>query len=242
MALHAAANLALDLKNRKLAFHEGHHEFETLQRVGLGQQRLLVGDLGVERGCDHVAQLARIVDFAKVDIGVVAELFVELRVFNELFGHLTHQRGDLAAGDRLGFEQVDLGENVVVFGAQAVQLSSMGAFDHHAHGAVGQLQHLKHLRDHAYVIEVFALGIVAARIELCEQEDILAGLHRRFERGDRFVAPHEERHDHAGKHDDVAQRQERKLLSHMSIHGGHWGAPFSGIWVDHPSLAMPASG
>ena len=61
------------------------------------------------------------------------------------------------------------------------------------------------------------LWIVAGWIELGEQEDILAGLHRRFERRDRLVAPDEKRDDHAGKDNDVAQGQEREMLGHILV-------------------------
>ena len=91
----------------------------------------------------------------------------------------------------------------------------MRALDHDPNGPVGQFEHLEYLRDHSDIVEVFGFRIVATRIELREQEDVLAGFHRRFERGDRFVAPDKQRHDHARKHDNVAQGKEREMLCHI---------------------------
>ncbi len=83
-------------------------------------------------------------------------------------------------------------------------------FDEHAHGAIGELEQLQDAGDDADVVQIVAIGIVAAGIELGEQEDVLVAGHRRLERGDRFLAANEQRHDHAGEHDDVAQGKQGK--------------------------------
>ncbi|EAQ29638.1 hypothetical protein NAP1_02660 [Erythrobacter sp. NAP1] len=226
LALHAPADLALDLEHRKLALHEGHHEFEALQRIGFGEQGLLVGNLGVHRSGDCVSKLAGIIDIGQVDIGLFAHLLVELGVFAELLDHLAHQRGDFAARDGFGFLNVDFCEEVVVFFAQARQCSARCAFNKHANCAVRQLQKLKHLRNDADVIEVIAFRIVAGRIKLGEEEDIFRRFHRRFKRGNRLVTPNEERNDHAGKDDDVAKGKKRKMLCHILVRGCHLGSAF----------------
>jgi hypothetical protein len=64
---------------------------------------------------------------------------------------------------------------------------------------------LQHRGDHAGFIEIVAIGIVAAGIELGQQEDVLRPGHRGFQRGHGFFTTDKQRHDHAGEHHDVAQ-------------------------------------
>src|SRR3546814_14919010 len=66
----------------------------------------------------------------------------------------------------------------------------------HTNGAVGQLQKLEHGGDHADVVEIVALRIVLAGIELGDEEDFLVAFHRGLERGNRAVAADEQRHEH----------------------------------------------
>src|SRR3546814_10099618 len=66
------------------------------------------------------------------------------------------------------------------------------ALDEHTNGAVGQLQKLEHGGDHADVVEIVALRIVLAGIELGDEEDFLVAFHRGLERGNRAVARSEE--------------------------------------------------
>ena len=73
----------------------------------------------------------------------------------------------------------------------------------------------------AEVVERVAVGIVLARVELGDQEQFLVGGHRRFERGDRFFAADEQRHDAVGENDDVAKRKDGKGTScHANYMGG----------------------
>ena len=87
---------------------------------------------------------------------------------------------------------------------EPIERGTRRALNEHAYGAIGQLEQLQNLRDHAHVEQVIAFGIVAARIELREQEDVLAAFHRRLERRHRFVTSDKKRDHHAGEDDDVA--------------------------------------
>ena len=82
---------------------------------------------------------------------------------------------------------------------------------------------MQDLRDHAHVEQVIAFGIVAARIELREQEDVLAAFHGRLERRHRFVTSDKKRDHHAGEDDDVAEGKKGVGLNHQSnpIAAGH---------------------
>ena len=97
---------------------------------------------------------------------------------------------------------------------------ALRAFDQHAHRAVGQLQQLHRRGDHAEVVERVAVGIVLGRIELGDQEQLLVRRHRRFQRGDGFLAPDEQRHDPVREDDDVAKG---KYGKGTSCHGRLYG-------------------
>lgn len=94
------------------------------------------------------------------------QLLVELGIFAEGIDHRTHHRGDFAARD---VDRLDLLHRCnhhraagAGFLAQILQPRAMARLDQHAHGAVRQLEQLQHAGDHAHVIEVVALRIVAA--------------------------------------------------------------------------------
>ena len=98
----------------------------------------------------------------------------------------------------------------VVDGLQvAVDRGAAPALDQHLDGAVGQLQQLQHGGDGAGGIDLVGRRIVVLRILLGHDEDVLVVAHDFFERLDRLLAADEQRHDHAGEDDDVAQRQNR---------------------------------
>jgi len=111
------------------------------------------------------------------------------------------------------------------------------ALNQNLHGSVGQLQKLHHRGDHADLVNVLNLRIIVARILLRDEQNFLVVLHHVFERGDGFLASHEKRHDHAGEHDNVAQRQNwiGYGLAHQLT---PFGAPFS-FWRT-PSYFAPS--
>ena len=118
LTLHTPTDLTLNLKHGKLAFHEGHDEFQPFKRAALGKQRLLVRNLGADRRGDCVGQLAGVVDFGEVRaafVVVLAHLLVELGVFGKLLDHLPHQGGDFAARHRFGLKHADISQHVAAF-------------------------------------------------------------------------------------------------------------------------------
>jgi hypothetical protein len=133
-----------------------------------------------------------------------------LGIVAELLERAAHHGRSLRAGNGFLLDQLGLGNDIAVKLDQRLEAGTRLALDQHAHRAVGQFEELEHLRDNANVVKILALRIVAARIELGEQEDVLVAGHRRLERLHRFVAPDEQRDDLAGEHDDVAQREKGK--------------------------------
>ena len=220
LALHAATDLALHLQHAKFALHEREHHFEPLHRIVFAQQGLLFRDARRQIGRDGISQLAGILDIAELRAGILRQLLRKLGIFTELFDHRAHHALDLGArrDDRLG--HLDLGQNhLAIIGGLCRQRRKLGAampFDQHAHGAIGQLEQLQDRGNHAGIIKVIAVRIVTAGIELGEEKDLLVARHSCFQRRDRFLAPDEQRHDHAGKHDNVAQG-EQGIVCHVLI-------------------------
>ncbi len=222
LAFDPAADLAFHLQYRQFAFHKRHHQFQPFERAGLGQDRLFVGHFGAERGRDCIGQFAGIIDIGELDIALLTHLLVELGIFAKLLDHLPHQGGDFAACDGFFLGDIDLGKDVIAFFAQAGERGAVRPFDQDAHSAIGQFEQLQHLRNHADIIQVIPLRIIRARIKLSEEEDILRCLHRRLERGNRFVAAHKQGDNHAGENDNVAKGQKGEMLCHKkSVPGDH---------------------
>jgi hypothetical protein len=63
--------------------------------------------------------------------------------------------------------------------------------DQHFHRAVGQFEHLQDIGHATDLIQILRTRIVLGCRFLRDQQDALAGLHRRFERFDRFRSPDE---------------------------------------------------
>jgi hypothetical protein len=75
------------------------------------------------------------------------------------------------------------------------------------HGAIWKLEQLQDGSDGAGVVDLIRRWIVVLRILLGHDENVLVVAHHFFERLDRFLTADEQRHDHAGENDDIAQRE-----------------------------------
>src|SRR5690606_27819210 len=78
-------------------------------------------------------------------------------------------------------------------------------FDQYADRAAGQLEQLQDLGDDSEIVQVLPPRIVALRVELREQQDVLVAGHRHFERLDRLLSTDEQRDDLAREDNHVAQ-------------------------------------
>ena len=79
-------------------------------------------------------------------------------------------------------------------------------------------------------VQTFGGRIVVGRVLLGEQQNLLLVIHHFFERAHGLLAADEERNDHVGKHDDIAQRQDRRQLAAVVALGGVAVVGFS--WSD----------
>ena len=163
--------------------------------------------------------------------GFGRQALVELGVIFELLDHRAHQRRGLGGVALDLVDQLDLGRLVAGAVDQVDQPRALDALDQHADGAVGQLQQLHRGGDHAEVVERVAVGIVLARVELGDEEQLLVARHRRLERGDRFLAADEQGHDAVREHDDVAERKDGKCAGGHGHHMGERAAQRNGRGV-----------
>ena len=214
LALHAATDFFLDLQHAEFTLHEGKRHLQPLGRVRLDQQRLLVGNLDVDICRNRIGQRRGILDLAQLHRGFRRKLAVELGIIFELVEHRAHQRIDFLAfhGRLFGKANLDRAISVALF--HRFQRHPLLALDEHTYRAVGQLQKLHDGGSDAHFVQIFSARIVLRRIKLGDEDDFLVLLHRLLQRDDGFVAADEQRHDHAGKNNDVAQRQQRQRLSH----------------------------
>src|SRR4029078_4320628 len=137
-------------------------------------------------------------------------------------------RLDLVLSAKSFFDALDLSLEIALVLGVALDRGPACAFDQHLHGAVGQLQQLKHRGERAHGINAIGRGLVIARVLLRDKQDLLVRAHHFFKRGDRLLASHEQRHDHVREYDNVAQRQDPIALRSAFCGGGR-------LWFGHCS-------
>jgi len=163
---------------------------------------------------DRIRERRGVLDLAQLDPGLGRKALVELCVILELVDDRAHQRLRLGPRARLFLDLLDLGNGIAVARDHIDQAGALDAFDQHADRAVGQLEELHGGRDDAEIVQSIAIGIVLARIELRDQEQLLVRGHRGFQRGNRFLAADEQRHDPMREDDDIAKRENGEKASH----------------------------
>ncbi len=96
---------------------------------------------------------------------------------------------------------------------EAVDARARFAFHQHADGLVGELEQLQDGCQRANAVQAIGRGIIFAGILLRQQNDLFFFGHNLFKRANRFLAAHEQGHDHMWKNDDVPQWQHRSQLA-----------------------------
>ncbi len=172
------------------------------------QQGLLVLDLDDQVRGDRVGQHARIGDLGDRVQAFRRDLLVQLDIVLELLGDGADQRLGIRAFRRRIIEQVGLGLVIVVLGGETLDTGARLAFDQHLDRAIGQLQQLQDIGQHADLIDGVGVGIIVRGILLGGQQDLLVAPHHLVQRLNRLLAADEQRHDHVGENHDIAQRQD----------------------------------
>ena len=216
LPLHAVTDLLFHLQHAHLAFHEGEDLFQPQAHIRLGQQRLLVRNLQAQVGGNGVGKAPRFLHRRNLAGDFRGDLAVQLDKLFELALRRTQQGGDLGFVALHVRPVFNFGHQIGATGIQLDQRRAALAFHKHLHRAVGQFQQLQHIGERADVIQFISTGIFIAGVLLAEQEHGAAVVHGRFERGHRFFAAHEQRHDHLREHHDIAQRQHGQgLVGHV---------------------------
>ncbi len=124
----------------------------------------------------------------------------------ELRDHRPRQRIDFAFVAGVILDGIGIGLEEVLTVGEPGNRRPLTALDQHFDGAVGQLEQLQHCSDRAHGIDIGGRGIVLGRVFLGHQENLLVVFHDVLEGAHGLLAADEERHDHVGKHHDVAER------------------------------------
>ena len=187
---------------------------------------------------NKIRKLGGIGRFADRGQRVFGNVLFDLGVFLEFLGHGTGQgangRGIAGCFLKRGHVRLEIG----IGRGEARDGYTAAAFDQHLDGAIGQLEQLQHIGQHAHAIDAIGIGIIHRRVDLRAEQDLFVILHHLFEGAHRFLAADEERHDHVGKHHDVAQRQNGKSIL------GHWLLPSlvlaTGLCADLAAALTPS--
>ncbi len=157
-------------------------------------------------GGDRVGELARVLDLVERNQNLRRNLLVQFDVLLELADHRTRQRLEFLGRADLFVENFGIGlEELFVLG-ELLDPRAAAAFDEDLHGAVGQLEQLQNGADGTDHVDIIGAGIVLSGILLGDEQDLLVVFHDVFQGAHGLLAPDEQRHDHVGKHHDVAQR------------------------------------
>src|SRR5262249_32477938 len=140
------------------------------------------------------------------------DLLVELDVTLELGDGRAGERLDLVLCPELLGDALDLSLEVVDIFRVAQHPRPRRSLYQYLDRAVRQLEQLQHRSEGPGRVDRIGRRIVIAGVLLCRQQDLFVRAHDLFEGIDRLLPPDEQRHDHVGKHDDVAQRQDRISL------------------------------
>ena len=166
-------------------------------------------DLDPEMPGHQISQTCRLGRFGHCGQRFFGDVFLDLGIPLELFGDGFQQRlrGGLVTGL---FRQVfgcRFKEAIVlkVFSDAHARLT----FDQHLHGAVGKLQQLQHVRQHAGVENTVGIGVIHTGVDLAGQQNLLVIGHDFFEGAHGFIAAYKKRYDHVGEHHNIAQGQHR---------------------------------
>jgi hypothetical protein len=207
LPLDAAADALFHLQHADLAFHQAENLLEALGDRNGREQVFLLVDLDDEMAGNGIGQLGMIFDLANRSNHFGGNLLVELHIALEFRSGRARQRlhfggvvGGLFKHARFGLEVID-GLQIAIDGSAAQALHQ------HLDGAVGQLEQLQHGGDGAGCINLVRRRIVILRILLGHNKNMLVVAHDFLKRFHRLFTADKERHDHAGKHDDVAQRK-----------------------------------
>ena len=219
LPLDARTDPLLDLQDGNLALHEAERALQPLLDADRGQHFLLFRNLDGKMRGDGIGQFRIIVDLTSRTNDFRRYLLVELYVVFKLRHHGTRQCLDL---DRIFVrlrQQIGGCFIIRIVRGEFGNMRTVLSFNQDLDRAIRQFQQLQDIGDRTDIVDVVCRRIVVAGIHLCCKQDLLVGAHHLFKRAHRPFAPDEERYDHVGKDNNIAQRQHRKRIRLMLLSG-----------------------
>jgi hypothetical protein len=241
LAFHAGLDLFLDIQDAHFALHVAKDLFKPQPDVQRFQKFLLLRDTHPQMACGQIGQTRRFARFRYGSKGLFGDVLLDLGVAFKFLGHGAHQRldrfgiaGKFGQASSAGLEKLFI---LNIFGDAHTLL----ALDKNLDGAVGQLEQLQHICQHAGLVYAFGGGFIDRGVDLAGQKDLAIICHHLFQRAHGFFTTHEQGHDHMGEHHDIAQRQHRiaggkGLFHHISLHWQEGNGP------DHQQPGLPHFG
>ncbi len=209
LALHAGLDLLLDLQDRDLALHQPEHLLQPLGHGERLQELLLALDLDAEMAGDEVGQPRAVLRVGHRRQRLLGDRLLDLGVALELARDRARQRLDLRPLARGLLQRLGMGLEERLAAGVAGHAHPRATLDQHLHRAVGQLEELEHVGQHAGLVDALGGRVVLGGVALGGEQDLAVVAHHLLERAHRLLAADEERHDHVREHHDVAQRQHR---------------------------------
>ncbi len=239
LALDAAADTLLNLKNRNFGFHEGKCLLEALAHREDRQHFLLLGNLDREMRGNRIGKLRIVVDLAGSANHFRRNLLVQLDVVFEVGNHRAGKRLDL---DGIFFrlrQSRSIGLVIIFAVGKLGNLGARRAFDQHLDGAVRQLQELQYVGNRADFINRVRCRIVIGSVFLGGKQNLLVHAHHFLQRANGLFAADKKRNDHMRENDNVTQRQNgiepvrtarfRTTQWGLLFSTRHNSSPFSGL-------------
>ncbi len=208
------------MQNRDLAFHQRVDLFKTLIHVRKLQKLLLLVDLDHQVACDRVRQFRGILDLVARDQRLLRHVLVEFHILLELGQHGALQRLKPGVVAKAVLDWLSDGLEEFLIVGELIDPRAIHAFDQNLHRAIGQLQQLQHVGEHADTVDIVHGRLIVASIALGGEQDLTIFLHHRLKGAHRFFTSDKERDNHVREHDDVAQRKNREGLRARSRFDG----------------------
>ena len=173
---------------------------------------MFVLDLDREMPGDRVGELRRLLDLINRDQRLLRHRFVQLDVFAELRGDGARQRLERSRVAERVVDHFGLRFEIAFVLGVRNDLRATHPLDQNFNRLIRQFQQLQNGGDDAHLMNVARFRMIVRCVSLGREQDLTVLLHHHFERADRLLAAHEQRHDHVGKHHNVAQRKHRECF------------------------------
>ena len=205
-------DFVLDARQLALLVQHTAQQLKPQQDVPALENLLLVLHLAQRIGGDHVGQRA----------GIRLALDHLHHLARHMAARARQQRkerlGALGIADQLfliarhvAFDSDVATHPVMILVVHIEQQRAVFALADQTHHVVARGHDVTHARHRAHGVQIGALGLLAVHVALRHEQYVPVSLHRRFQRGERTVAPHIYANRRIGKDRQPAQRQQRQL-------------------------------